>query len=143
MNCWICVTNRANFEVVKREGVWGVADRYKNVIEQVEPGDTLLFYLMQERGERGEVLETAIGGAFQATSRAFRDASRVFRGDLYPHRVRVKPLVVPERPVPFKPLVPRLSFIKNKQKWSGHFRRAMVRIPGEDCALIVETLRVS
>jgi len=43
---------------------------------------------------------------------------------------------VPERPLEFKPLVPRLSFIRNKERWSAYLRRGIVEIPEEDYTLI-------
>ena len=140
MACWICVTNRANFEVVKGKGIWGVTDRYSNKIAEVKSGDTLIFYLMQERSESGDILPTAIGGAFVAKSKVFKDSKKIFKGEVYPNRIRVEPLIVPNTPVLFKPLVQKLSFIKNKQYWSGYFRRAMLKIPERDCKLILGAL---
>jgi predicted RNA-binding protein len=48
----------------------------------------------------------------------------------------LKPILVPERPLEFKPLVPRLSFIRNKERWSAYLRRGIVEIPEEDYMLI-------
>jgi len=53
-------------------------------------------------------------------------------GEVFPHRVRLEPVLVPPEPVPFEPLVPVLKFIKNKVKWTGHLRGAMRPIPEED-----------
>ena len=39
----------------------------------------------------------------------------------------------------FKPLIPKLAFIKNKTQWSGHIRgQAMRMIPDEDYEYIMK-----
>jgi predicted RNA-binding protein len=51
-------------------------------------------------------------------------------------QAKVKPLPDISEPVPFKSLVPALSFIKNKVMWSGSIR-AMRTIPEEDYQRII------
>jgi len=50
----------------------------------------------------------------------------------------VKPIKVFVKPIEFKPLVPEMSFIKNKVIWSGSIRTAMLVIPEEDYQRIVK-----
>ncbi|HDN02200.1 MAG TPA: EVE domain-containing protein, partial [Candidatus Bathyarchaeota archaeon] len=49
VNYWLCVTDRANWQVIRDKLVWGVSDRYKSVIEQVRVGDVLVFYVKPKR----------------------------------------------------------------------------------------------
>lgn len=35
MTHWLCITNRDNWEVVKKRNVWGVARRHKNTIAKL------------------------------------------------------------------------------------------------------------
>jgi len=134
---WLCVTNEENWSVVKVRRVWGVSERYRRVIEAVRPGDYLVFYVMPKR----------IMGVFKAISKPFESRERIFpwRGaggrEVYPYRVRLEPVVLAERPLMFDELVPKLSFVKNKVRWSGYLRRAMLTIPKEDFDLIMEGLR--
>ena len=52
--------------------------------------------------------------------------------------INLKPLRIFQTPVEFKPLIPKLKFIKNKKKWSGHLMgKAMREIPKEDYELIM------
>ena len=134
---WLCVTNEENWRVVKERLIWGVSDRYKNAMGRVEPGDVLIFYVKPKR----------LGGAFKAASEPFTEKKPVFssegfpRAELFPHRVRLEPLIVPEEPVPIADIIPELGFVKNKEKWTGHFRRAMREIPGEDAETLMLVLK--
>jgi len=49
----------------------------------------------------------------------------------YPYRVKIKPIKIFDEPVEFKPLIPKLSFIRNKDKWTGYVRLPMREIPEE------------
>src|SRR5690606_3623884 len=43
---WVTVGSglQGNFEIGMRHGVWGVLERYGQRLEQVEPGDKIVFY---------------------------------------------------------------------------------------------------
>ncbi|KUH34829.1 hypothetical protein APY94_00190 [Thermococcus celericrescens] len=143
MKYWLCITNRDNWEVVKKKNVWGVAKRHKNTIAKVKPRDKLVFYVKQERKDK-EVLEPKIVGIFEVVSEHYTDSSRIFKSpshlnETYPLRVKIKPIKLGE--VGFKPLIPKLKFITNKKKWSGHLMgKAMREIPEEDYKLIESLL---
>lgn len=142
MTYWLCITNRANWKVVKEKNVWGVPRRHRNTIAKVKPGDKLVIYLKQER-ENKEVLEPKIAGIFEVMSEPYEDSSRIFKAhvlnETYPLRVRIKPVRLGE--VDFRPLIPKLKFITNKKKWSGHLMgKAMREIPEEDYKLIESLL---
>lgn len=138
---WLCITNSENWEVTRSKLVWGVSDRHRRTLARVKKGDFLVFYkVMEASGD--EIHPPQVVGAFRAASNPFYDAKPVFKGDLYPHRVRVEPYVVPEKPVNFRDLIPKLEFIKNKRRWHTHlFGRAMRQIPERDFELILEALR--
>lgn len=143
MTYWLCITNRDNWEVVKKKKVWGVPRRHKNTIAKVKPGDKLVFYVKQERKDK-EVLEPKIVGIFEVVSEPYEDSTRIFKSpshlnETYPLRVKIKPIKLGE--VEFKPLIPKLKFITNKKKWSGHLMgKAMREIPEEDYKLIASLL---
>jgi len=130
---WLCVVNEANWEVVKDKLIWGVSDRYKRRMEELSEGDLLVFYVRPKK----------LGGIFRASSRPYVDKKAIFSsegfrpGEVFPNRVKIEPILVPPEPVPFEPLVPKLKFIRNKEKWTGHLRGAMRPIPEED----YETIR--
>jgi predicted RNA-binding protein len=131
--------------VIKQKNEWGVPERHKNTIAKVKPGDKLLIYLKQER-DKNKVIEPRIVAAYETKSEVFKDSTRIFKtpegmgNEAFPLRIKLKPVKIFSTPVDFKSLIPRLKFIKNKQKWTGHLMgRAMREIPEEDYKLIINS----
>jgi len=138
MAYWICVTNEENWEIIKTKNVWGVTERRKNTLMNVKPGDLLIFYVAPKR----------IGGVFRVVSKPYIDREPIFfpvksRDEVFEYRVRIEPALLPKEPIDFKPLVKKLSFIKNKERWSAPLRRAMFKISREDYEIIEEEIRRS
>jgi len=140
---WLCISTRTNDEVTRKKQIWGVAKRFVNTIGRVKKGDTLLMYTTHEIVDR-EVIPSAIAGIYEALSEVYEDESPVFvtpkalGNEVFPLRIKVKPVKVFAKPIAFKPLVPEMSFIKNKVMWSGSIRTAMRVIPEEDYQRIVK-----
>jgi len=143
MAYWLCITNEENWEVIREKNVWGVPERHKNTILKVKKGDKLLIYLKQEKVD-DEIKPPRIVGVFEVISEVSRDSSRIFSSkgmrksnETFPYRIKIKPVKIFDEPIEFKPLIPKLKFIKNKKKWSGHIQgKAMREIPEEDFRLI-------
>lgn len=137
VNYWLCVTNEENWDVVRKKKVWGVPRANKRLIESVKRGDLLVFYVSPK----------SIRGIFEAVSEPYEDDKRIFssgkfgKSEIFPHRVKVKPVAIAKKPLPFDDLIPKLKFITNKKMWTGHLRRAMRRIPEEDYKLILDCIR--
>jgi predicted RNA-binding protein len=138
MRYWLCVTNQENWEVIREKNIWGVEERHRNSILKVKPGDKLLIYVMGTKNEN-ETLPPRIVAVYEAISEMFTDSSRIFKGKLYPLRIRLRPIAVFSKPLNFRELVPKLSFIKNKRVWVGHIRgRAMREISERDFETVLE-----
>lgn len=143
MAYWLCITNEENWKVIKQKKVWGVPERHKNTIAKVKPGDKLFIYLKQEKvGD--ETRPSRIVAVYEAASEVFRDSSKIFKSpkgmgnETFPLRIKLKPVKIFDKPVEFKPLIPKLKFITNKRKWSGHLMgKAMREIPEKDYKLIM------
>lgn len=147
MTYWLCITNEENWKVIRERNIWGVPERHKNTIARVKPGDKLAIYLKRER-VKDKVVEPRIVAVYEAVSEIFRDSSRIFKtpkgmgNETFPLRIKLKPVKIFEKPVEFKPLIPKLKFITNKKKWSGHLMgKAMREIPEEDFKVILEVNR--
>jgi len=139
---WLCISTRENAEVVGKKHAWGVAKRYNKTIERVKKGDTLLIYAMQTKvGD--ELLPSVITGEYLVISDVYDDDSQIFqtptflRNEIFPLRLKLKPIKIFKPPIEFKPLIPKLGFIKNKKMWTGHIRGAMRVIPEEDYQKII------
>jgi predicted RNA-binding protein len=142
MRYWLCVTNQENWEVIKERNIWGVEERHRNTISKVKPGDRLLIYVMGTKKD-DESLLPRIVAVYEAVSEVFIDSSRLFKGKVYPLRVRLRPIAIFPKPLDFRELVPRLSFIKNKRFWVGHIRgKAMREIPKGDFETVLEAAGV-
>lgn len=139
---WLCISTSENDEVTRKKNIWGVARRFGNTIAHVKKGDTLLMYTMQESVER-EVIPSKITGIYESASEVFEDRSPIFitpktmGNEVFPLRIKVKPVKIFTKPITFKPLVPEMSFIKNKVMWSGSIRTAMRVIPEVDYQKII------
>lgn len=141
---WLAIANRDNSTIIIAKNLWGVPKRYVNVINRVKPGDSLLIYVGQKVINSELSLPPAITGVFEVVSPVYEDSSRIFKSpaklgdELFPLRIKLKPVVIFQEPIEFKPLIPKLKFITNKKMWSGHIRgQAMREIPDEDYRLIL------
>ena len=143
MTHWIASSNRDNNKILEKKHIWGVPKRNKTLMQRVKPGDTILVYVRQEK-EDDTILPSAITGAYEVVSEPYEDHSRLFvtpphMGDeVFPFRMKVRPVAVFTEPLEFKPLIPDLTFITNKTMWSGHLRIAMREIPEEDYQFILK-----
>jgi predicted RNA-binding protein len=106
-------------------------------------GDRCLVYVKSEVNA-GEVVEPHIVGEYEVASKLFEDSEKIFQPppdnslEVFKLRIKLNPLKVLENPIKFKPLVPKLTFIKNKSNWSLSIRgRAIVQIPKNDFELIL------
>ncbi|ADC64353.1 protein of unknown function DUF55 [Ferroglobus placidus DSM 10642] len=144
MAYWLCITTEENWKVIREKNVWGVPERHRNTIAKVKPGDKLLIYLKQEKiGD--EIKEPRIVAVYEVVSEPFRDSTKIFKtpkgmgSETFPLRIKIKPIKIFDKPIEFKPLIPKLKFITNKKKWSGHLMgKAMREIPEDDFRLITE-----
>ncbi|AGK61363.1 hypothetical protein Asulf_01372 [Archaeoglobus sulfaticallidus PM70-1] len=78
-------------------------------------------------------MEPRIVAVYEAVSEVFKDSKKIFKtpegmgNESFPLRIKLKPVKIFDEPVEFKPLIPKLKFIKNKQKWTGHLMGKAIR----------------
>lgn len=129
VNYWLCVVDEDNWPIVKEKGIWGVSSKCarklkKLLFSKVKRNDVMVFYVKPRK---------VIGGIYKATSGIYKDTTRIFNngnGEVYPYRIRLKPLLVPDEPVDFRKLVPKLKFIRNKHNW-GMYLKTSIRLLGD------------
>jgi predicted RNA-binding protein len=142
VNYWLCITNEDNWKVAKERKIWGITKRAlgrnRKLSESVKPGDLLIFYVKPKR----------IAGLFASTSNIFESYERLFSSvgfdadETFPYRLKLKPLIIPEKPIEFTPIVPKMTFIKKKKMWqSSIYGRAMIKIPKNDYKIIREEFK--
>lgn len=142
---WLCVTTRENWEVIQREGVWGISSspRLKKSVEILKIGDRIIVYVKQEKRNH-DFIGPLVGGLCEVLSEPFKSDRKIFAGpsaEKFSLRVKVKTLMQARKPLDFKKLVPQLSFIENKKNWSRYMQRSMIVLPEKDSECIVSELK--
>jgi hypothetical protein len=132
---WIGVVSRSHVEVGVKGGFIQLSHGKKAPLQKLRAGDGLIMYSPRTSYPDGDILQsfTAIGVI---------SSEHVYQvemtPDFKPYRIDVKFLDCQE--VPIKPLIARLSFIKNKTHWGATFRFGHLRIPAEDFYLIAKAM---
>ena len=98
-----------------------------NPLKRLTPGDWIVYYSPRTAMNGGEVVQafTALGQISQGEPYLFD-----MGGGFVPYRRDVRFVVAQEAPI--RPLIERLSFIKNKQSWGYVFRFGLLEIPELD-----------
>lgn len=147
MAFWLYTTNSHNWGVTKKTNILGASEKHRNALSRIEEGDRCLVYVISERN-RAEIVGSVIVAEYKVVSEVFEDDHKIFQAPAtapsegFRLRIRLEPLRVFENPISFKPLVPKLAFIKNKQRWSLSIRgKAVVEIPKHDYWTITQTVQ--
>jgi hypothetical protein len=132
---WIGVASRDHVNIGVKGAFIQLNHGKEAAVRRLKAGDGVIMYSPRTAYPDGEPLQ------------AFTAIGTVVTGDVYqvevtpafkPHRVDVQ--FVPSKQAQIKPLVERLSFIKNKSHWGAAFRFGHVEVPASDFALIAETM---
>jgi hypothetical protein len=107
-------------------------------VRRLSPGDWIVYYSPRTSLRGGEPVQafTAIGRIRPGEPYAFD-----MGGGFVP--VRRDVAFVPSRRAPVRPLVDRLSFIRNKRSWGQAFRRGVVAIDRKDFEIIAAAMGVA
>ncbi len=147
MSNWLCIGNYENWDYIKIHNVWGVAKKHSRLIKMVKPNDVLIIYLRTKKRALTSNYPSSIAGIFKAISSEYIDNSPIFptsfeTREVFPFRVNLEPILIPEKPVLFKPLVESLRFIRNKEKWGGHLQGvAMLMLSDNDYQIIMDAVK--
>jgi len=145
MTNWMCITTSGNWRTINKNNVWGISTRDMKRVRRMNVGDILVFYTKQER-ENDLIVGPSIVGAYKVVSEPNKSKNKVFSSSsskTFPFLVNIEAYVLPEKPLDFKVLVPRLSFIEHKRHWGCYLQRAMVKLTEEEAAFVISQLRLS
>lgn len=135
MTCWIAVSEENKWETIKEKMVWAVAQRHADTISKVELGDRLLVYIH-------DMDDPAFLGAFEIASELYINRISLFSGtdEVYPLRVKLKPVTLFPEPVRVAPLAAELTVLKGMEHWQDELAaQAMRVIPDEDYSRVMTT----
>ncbi len=135
---WIGVVSRSHVQGGVAGGFAQVSHGKERPLRRLRPGDWLVYYSPRTALDGGTPLQ-----AFTAIGRVADDRVYTHRmsGDFVPFRRDVA--YVPCREAPIAPLLDRLSFIRDKQRWGYPFRAGLIEIPAEDFAIIAIAMGVA
>ncbi len=132
---WLGVTNKENWEIVKKKNIWGVKSDLKDMIAKIEINDKLIIYIKRNI--------SAFGGIFEIISKPYLNSKMKWDKGDYPSLIKLKPIVIAKDYIPLKEIIPKLTFIKNKQRYSTYFWGKGMRrmIPNEDVEILKKLLK--
>lgn len=134
-NFWIGVISRSHVQIGVKGGFIQLNHGKKAPLQRLHAGDVLAIYSPRTDYPDGEPLQsfTAIGTVISAEIYQV-EMTPAFK----PYRVDVKFLKCQEAPI--KPLIRKLSFIKNKTHWGAAFRFGQFKVPPADFLLIAKAV---
>jgi hypothetical protein len=134
---WIGVVSREHVQRGVQGGFIQLNHGKKAPVQRLRAGDGLVIYSPRTAYPDGEPLQafTAIGVVITGEVYQVEMAE-----DFKPYRVDVR--FLNGRETPIKPLIERLSFIRDKTHWGAAFRFGYLKVSAEDFNLIAESMDV-
>jgi hypothetical protein len=127
INYWIGVVSRSHIQIGVRGGFMQLNHGKKAPVQRLKACDYIAVYSPRTAYPDGEPLQafTAIGKV--TTGMVYQvEMSEDFK----PFRVDVEFMACREAPI--RPLIPTLSFIKNKQSWGAAFKFGQLKVAQAD-----------
>jgi hypothetical protein len=118
-------------------------ERRRNLAEQIEPGDRIVFYLTGLQ---------AFGGIIEVTGEMYEDRTKVWPGkpgkaDPYPWRFDTEPLLILDEPdyVPAQELAPDLEHVRKwpVEHWTLAFQGQLRAVSKADASLLEQRIRAA
>jgi predicted RNA-binding protein len=140
---WILTGSPENFEATRDHGfkVIGMKELRRNMAEQIEPGDAIVFYLTRVK---------AFAGVVRVTGEMYEDRKKIWPGkpgkvDPYPWRFDTEPVLILDEDdyVPAEELAPELEHVRKwpLEHWTLAFQGQLRTVSAADAELLRERLR--
>ena len=130
---WIAVVAQDAAVAGAAEGYLQLGSGKAGPLERMQGGDGFILY-SPRTSAAGEALQ-----AFTAIGRV-RDTPIEIAGHAPGGPFRRAAEFMPASTAPIRPLIPALSFIRNKVQWGAAFRFGVVRVPEDDFARIAQAM---
>lgn len=140
---WILTGSPENFAATRDHGfrMIGMKELRRNMAEQIEPSDEIVFYLTRIK---------AFAGSVRVTGEMYEDRSKIGPGkpgkvDPYPWRFETEPVLIldEDQYVPAKELAGELEHVRKwpLEHWTLAFQGQLRIVSEADAALLRERLR--
>lgn len=138
MATWILTGSPENFEATRERGfrVIGMKEGRRNMAEQMEPGDRIVFYLTRVK---------ALAAIVRITGGMYEDRETIWPGkpgkvDAYPWRFATEPELVLDEPdwVPAEELAADLEHVRKwpSEHWTLAFQGQLRTVSDQDAEII-------
>lgn len=142
---WILCMSEDNYEIAKRQGLIGMAERQRRAIQKIATGDMLTFYIGKKTvdfppNDPAHKVQQFRGIA-RVTGEAFESNELIWHireGEIFPHRRQVEFLA--DGSAGARPLIDKLSFVTSTTYWALPFQKGYVEISSKDFATIQAAL---
>jgi predicted RNA-binding protein len=134
---WIGVASSDHVMKGVQEGFCQLCHGKRNPLNRLATGDWIVYYSPRTAMNGGEIVQafTAVGQILEGEPYLF-DMGNGF----IPHRRDVRFVSAQEAAI--RPLIQKLSFIKNKQSWGYVFRFGLFEIPESDFQQIAAEMKM-
>lgn len=109
---WVGIINESNFETLLEKKIFGLKLNSQKKTKNLFDEDKIIFYIIGRK----------IAGTFEVKSKHYKVDRQVFKDSFYPLIFDLDLLGKVNMKDFDNSLIERLSFIKNKKRWSGHFQ---------------------
>ncbi len=126
---WLWAAAPDDYGAFVGAGTLALARTGRRALHDIAPGDTVFVYLTGRQ---------EIAGSFEATSRAFDDATLLVPGRHLPHRLRVRPLALldPAARLPIGALDGHLALAAAPGGWRGAVARVVAPLGATDARVL-------
>jgi predicted RNA-binding protein len=143
---WILCMSEDNYEVAKKQGLIGMAERQRRAIQKIATGDMLTFYVSKKTVDSppnapAHKVQQFLGIA-RVTGEAYESNELIWHvreGEIFPHRRQVEFLA--DTGAEAKPLINKLSFVTNTVFWALPFQKGYVEIAQKDFQTLQEAMK--
>jgi len=134
-NYWLCLISPRNWEFTKKNGVYGVWEKWKNRLQQVKKGDVMIFYVVPRRKQ--------IVGMARVSSEPFDDfETEIWPNELYPHRVQIKILRdITETPLSIYDVIKEMLLFKGKFLGPTLYGKSIIPLSEHDFKVLLKALK--
>jgi hypothetical protein len=138
MTNWLCPINEANWGIILENRIWGVSDEYRALLDQIQPGESLVF-LIKDTYE--------LRGIYRINGFPFENADiRMLDDTAFPAKVKycveLTERVMPVYSIDFKKLLTNHDLLQSRRRWFlGQFGKPLIPLTNGEYQVLYEVLK--
>jgi len=137
MKYWLFLTNKENWELIKKFNIYAILKSNKNIANTISLGDKCILY----------VIPMQFGGAFKIISINLKNKVSFPNETMYDRQIRLSPELIPKNTLEVtkynkKKIIEHISIFKGKNRWGTVLMgRSIIQITKEDYNFILDEMR--